>query len=431
MRAPDAVDMHLNETRLPNGLTIISDHMPHLETVALGVWVATGARHESAREHGISHFIEHMAFKGTARRKAREIVEEIEEVGGDLNAATSLDTTAFYARLLKGDLPVALDILADIMLNPTYPRDELERERNVILQEIAATRDSPEEIVLDLIQDAAFPRQPLGRPILGTARTVTRFSAEDMHSFRDARYHAGGMVLSAAGNIDHAALVRHAEALFGALRGGKRVVPKPAKYAGGVRMSSRRFEQAHVVMGYQSPSYREPDFYAAQVFSGLFGGGMSSRLFQEVREKRGLCYAIYSSAWGLGDTGMFNIHAATGPETMSTLIDVVTGELDKAATTLPEAGEVRRAKAQLKAGLLMSLESPVARAEQMARQILALGRLVPTDELIQKVDAVEAEQIRALAGRLVAGSNLSFALAGAGKASRSIVDNMEQRAVRH
>lgn len=423
--------MHLNETRLPNGLTIISDHMPQVETVALGVWVATGARHEAAREHGICHFIEHMAFKGTARRTAREIAEGIEEVGGELNAATSLDSTAFYARLLKDDLAVALEVLADIMLNPTYPGDEVERERNVILQEIAATRDSPEEIVMDLIQDAAFPRQPLGRPILGTTRTVGRFSAIDMHAFRQARYHAGGMVLSAAGNVDHAALVRHAEALFGALPGGKRVVPKPAKYAGGVRLSSRRFEQAHVVLGYQSPSYREPDFYAAQVFSGLFGGGMSSRLFQEVREKRGLCYAIYSSAWGLGDTGMFNVHAATGPETMSALIDVVSAEFDKAAASRPEDGEVRRAKAQLKAGLLMSLESPIARAEQMARQMLALGRLVPTAELVDKVDAVDAEQVRGLAERLIGRSKLSFALAGAGKAGRGIVDNVEQRAVRH
>ncbi len=424
-------DNHLNETRLPNGLTIISDHMPHVETAALGIWVATGARHEGPREHGISHFIEHMAFKGTALRTARAIAEGIEEVGGELNAATSLDSTAFYARLLKDDLAIGLEILADIMLNPTYPGEELERERNVILQEIAATRDSPEEIVMDLIQDAAFPRQPLGRPILGTTRTVGRFSADDMHAFRSARYHAGGMVLSAAGNVDHAALVRHAEALFGALRGGKRVVPKPAKYAGGMRLSSRRFEQAHVVMGYQSPSYREPDFYAAQVFSGLFGGGMSSRLFQEVREKRGLCYAIYSSAWGLGDTGMFNIHAATGPETMSALIDVVSAELDKAAAARPEDGEVRRAKAQLKAGLLMSLESPIARAEQMARQMLAFGRLMPMAELIEKVDAVDAEQVRALAERLMAQSKLSFALAGAGKAGRGIVDNVEQRAVRH
>lgn len=423
--------MPINETRLANGLTIVSDHMPHVETVALGVWVATGARHEAARETGISHFIEHMAFKGTAQRTARAIAEGIEEVGGELNAATSLDSTAFYARLLKGDLAIALEILADIMLNPTYPGDEVERERNVILQEIAATRDSPEEIVMDLIQDAAFPRQPLGRPILGTERTVSRFTAADMHAFRRARYHAGGMVISAAGNVDHAALVGHAEALFGALRGGKRVVPKPAQYAGGVRLSSRRFEQAHVVMGYRGPSFREPDFYAAQVFSGLFGGGMSSRLFQEVREKRGLCYAIYSSAWGLGDTGMFSIHAATGLESMSTLIDVVSTELDKAAAARPEEGEVRRAKAQLKAGLLMSLESPIARAEQMARQMLALGRLVPVAELVEKVDAVDAEQVRTLAERLVTGSKLSFALAGAGKAGRGIVDNVEQRAVRH
>ncbi len=422
---------NLNTTKLANGLTIISDHMPHVETAALGVWVATGARHESAREHGISHFIEHMAFKGTARRDARQIVEEIEEVGGELNAATSLDSTAFYARVLKGDLAVALEILADIMLNPIYPGEELERERNVILQEIAATRDSPEEIVMDLLQDAAFPRQPLGRPILGTTKTVGAFTATDLHGFREARYHAGDLVLSVAGNVDHAALVRHAEALFGALRGAERIMPEPAKYKGGLRLSPRRFEQAHVVMGYQGPSYREPDFYASQVFSGLFGGGMSSRLFQEVREKRGLCYSIYSSAWGLNDTGMFNIHAATGAQTMDTLIEVVATEFDKAAAKRPDAGEVRRAKAQLKAGLLMSLESPIARAEQMARQTLALGRLVPTAELIEKVDAVDADQVRNLAERLLTHSTLSFALAGAGKGGRSIVDNIERRARRH
>lgn len=421
----------LNTTRLANGLTIISDHMPHVETAALGVWVATGARHETAREHGISHFIEHMAFKGTARRSARQIVEEIEEVGGELNAATSLDSTAFYARVLKADLPVALEILADIMLNPTYIGEELDRERNVILQEIAATRDSPEEIVLDLLQDAAFPAQPLGRPILGTTKSVTGFSAADLHAFRQARYHAGDMVLSVAGNVDHSALVRHAEALFGALRGAERIMPTAAKYKGGLRLSARRFEQAHVVMGYEGPSYREPDFYASQVFSGLFGGGMSSRLFQEVREKRGLCYAIYSSAWGLSDTGMFNIQAATGSQTMDTLIEVVATEFDKAAARRPKPDEVRRAKAQLKAGLLMSLESPIARAEQMARQMLALGRLMPTAELIEKVDAVDADQVRNLAERLLTHSTLSFALAGAGKGGRGIVENVERRARRH
>ena len=422
---------NLNETRLTNGLTIISDHIPHVETAALGVWVATGARHESARETGISHFIEHMAFKGTAKRNAREIVEEIEEVGGELNAATSLDSTAFYARVLKADIAVALEILADIMLNPTYPGDDLERERNVILQEIAATRDSPDEIVMDLLQDAAFPRQPLGRPILGTAKSVGGFSAVDLHRFRQARYHGGDMVLSVAGNVDHTALVRHAEALFGALRGAERIMPSPARYTGGTRLSSRRFEQAHVVMGYESPSYREPDFYATQVFSGLFGGGMSSRLFQEVREKRGLCYSIYSSAWGLNDTGMFNIHAATAPETMDTLIEVVATELDKAAATKPKPGEIRRAKSQLKAGLLMSLESPIARAEQMARQMQALGRLMPTAELIEKVDAVGAEQVRGIAERLLTKAPMSFALAGAGKSGRDIVDNIGRRARRH
>lgn len=420
--------MHVEETRLANGLTIVSHRMAQVGTVAIGLWVATGARHESGREHGLSHLIEHMAFKGTRRRTARGIVEEIEQVGGELNAATSLDQTAFYARVLKSDWPAALEILADILLNPVYEPSDLEREREVILQEIAATRDSPDDIILDLVQDAAFPGQPLGRSILGTTRSVKAFTAEDLHSFRDSRYHPADIVLSAAGGIGHDQLARHAEALFGALRPRERIMPDVARYEGGSRLSTRKFEQVHVVMGYRSPSYRDDGFYEAQVLSGLLGGGMSSRLFQEVREKRGLCYSIYASAWGLADAGMFSVHSATSLDSIGELVDVVADELERVANEAPRPKEVDRAKALLKAGLLMSLESPMARAEQMARQKQALGRLVSTEELIEKVEGVARKDLRQLAEWLQSGGRPSFAVVGAGKSGLGVIERMEERA---
>src|SRR5499427_8827731 len=324
-------DMTTELAQLPNGLRVVSHHMPHVETVSLGVWVGAGARHETVAEHGISHLLEHMAFKGTERRSATAIAEEIEAVGGELNAATSLETTAYFARILKGDLALALDILADILQIPRYAEDELEREREVILQEIAATRDSPDEIAYELLQDAAFPNQAIGRPILGTTDSVARFSADDLRAFLAANYGASRMVLSAAGSVDHDELVRHAEAQFGRLNGGVGGRFEPARYVGGTRTSAKPFEQSHLLMAFAGPSYRARDFYTAQVFSGLFGGGMSSRLFQEVRERRGLCYAIYSSCWALADSGLFGLHAATGAEMLGKLIDVVAAEFKRAA----------------------------------------------------------------------------------------------------
>lgn len=406
--------MTTTQSRLPNGLRVVSHEMPHLGTVALGVWVASGARHEAVAEHGISHLLEHMAFKGTSRRSARDIAEEIEHVGGDLNAATSLDTTCYYARVLKDDIGVALDILADIIQNPLYSTDDLEREREVILQEIASTKDSPDDTVYDLFQDAAFPGQALGRPILGTPESVTSFSADHLRAFLDLRYRAGSMVLSAAGNVSHEALVKQAEQLFGGLPPGVTPGATPARYVGGRKTSCRVFEQAHVVMGYRGLAYNDPAFYAAQVYSGLLGGGMSSRLFQEVRERRGLCYSIYSSAWGLADTGLLSVHASTGPETLRELVDVIRQELARSVSEKPDEREIHRAKAQLKTGLLMSLESSASRAEQMARQLLAFGRLLSPEELIERVDAVTAESVRNTAEELISGSQLALALVGSG-----------------
>ncbi len=419
--------MTMTISRLSSGLRVVSHAMPHLGTVALGLWVQSGARHEAEREHGISHLLEHMAFKGTAQRSARDIAEEIEQVGGDLNAATSLDTTHYYARVLKDDINVALELLADIVQNPLYEPDELERERDVILQEIAATRDSPDDLVYDLLQDAAYAGQPLGRSIIGTPESVSAFTTSDLRAFLASHYTAGRMVLSASGNVDHDKLVRAAERLFAAVAPGAPELGDRARYLGGPRHSEKPFEQAHMVMGFEAMSYLDPDFYAAQVFSGLFGGGMSSRLFQEIREKRGLCYSIYSSAWGLNDAGLLTIHAATGADMLDELIGVVNDELARAAEDKPSEREVQRAKAQIKAGILMSFESSVARAEQIARQVLAFDRLVPTEELIERVESVTPERARDTARRIVLGSQMSIAVVGAGKKGRDIATQAMKR----
>ncbi len=409
-------------TTLANGLRIVTHRMPHLETISLGIWVATGARHESEREQGISHLLEHMAFKGTSRRSARAIAEEIEQVGGDLNAATSLETTAYYARVLKGDDGIALDILADILQESRFAEEDLVREKEVILQEIAGIKDSPEELAYDLVQEVAFPDQPVGRPIIGTPASVSAITADDLRSFLKRHYQSANMVIAAAGAVDHDQIVRHATALFGSLNA--RVIEQgiPALYKGGAKHTNKSFEQSHLIAGYPGPSYRDPEFYAAQVLSGLLGGGMSSRLFQEARENRGLCYSIYSSAWGLADSGLFAVHAATGAEMMPALIDVVGQELQRVAGERAPEREVARSKAQLKAGLLMSLESSSARAEQMARQLLVAGRLIGVEELIGRVDAVTPEAIRTLAETMVHQSVASVAVVGAGRRSRGFAD---------
>lgn len=407
--------MSVTVTELANGMRVVTHEMPHLETASLGVWVGVGARFEGAGEHGISHLLEHMAFKGTARRSAREIVEEIESVGGDVNAATSLEVTAYYARVLKGDVALAVDLLADILQNPKFEPPELARETDVILQEIAASKDCPDDMAYDLVQEAAFPEQALGRTILGTADSVRGFAAADLRHYLGTHYRPGSMVLAGAGAVDHDSLVKLAEASFAAGEKAPAEKPVSARYQGGIRFGDNAFEQTHVVLAFEGPSYRDDAFYSSQILSSILGGGMSSRLFQKIREQRGLCYSIYSYCWGLMDTGLFGVHAATSEEQVSELLELVKRELAEAADRLPEEAEIIRAKAQLKAGLLMSLESSGTRAEQLARQLLVFGRPLGIDELTEKVEAVSRETVRAQAERLFGAADASMALVGPAK----------------
>jgi predicted Zn-dependent peptidase len=401
----------VERSQLKNGLTVISHAMSEVETTSLGIWIGAGSRSETLGEHGVAHFLEHMAFKGTAQRSARDIAEEIEAVGGELNAATGVDSTAYYARVLRKDMPLALDILSDIILKPTFDRSELSRERDVILQEIAAAMDSPDDMVFDLVQEAAFPDQAVGRPILGTAKSVVRFKRAHLGAYLSTHYHGPNMVLAAAGAVDHGLLVAEAEQRLGSFDEGTPPEPERAVYAGGLRRSEKPFEQTHLVLAFEAPAYRHGDYFTAQILAGALGGGMSSRLFQEVRERRGLCYSIYAFASGLSDSGMFAVHAAGGPERAHALIEVIREELLKAAERGFHEDEIARVRAQLKMGLLAGLESSTARAEQLARQILIHGRPLSTAELIEKVEQVQVADVQALVGALLA-SPVSLATVG-------------------
>ena len=403
--------MSVQITTLSNGFRIVTEYMPALESAAVGIWIEAGARHETEAQNGIAHFLEHMAFKGTARRSALQIAEEIEDVGGYINAYTSREMTAYYARVLKADVGLALDVLADIVLNQAFEPREIEIERGVILQEIGQTLDTPDDIIFDWLQEAAYPGQPIGRSILGPSAGVAGFNEADLRQFVGAHYGPGQMILSAAGAVDHDALVRLAEALFGHL------APKPtgeipsARFHNGERREDRMLEQAHFALAIEAPDYCADDFYASQVFSGALGGGMSSRLFQRLREDRGLCYTVFAQSGAYADTGMITIYAGTGADEIVDLAHLTMDELKRAAEDLSEA-EVARARAQMKAGLLMGLESPSARAERLAKLLSIWGRVPDLSEAISRIDAVSVAATRAHGRDLLTRSRMALALYG-------------------
>ena len=390
-------------TRLANGLTVVSHEMAHLASAAVGVWVNVGSRAENRDQNGLTHLLEHMAFKGTRRRSAQGIAEEIEAVGGELNAATSVENTAYYARIIAEDMPLAVDILSDILQDSTFDEEELRREKHVILQELGAARDVPEDWVFDLFQETAWPNQAIGRPILGTPGTVRNFARPQLNSYLGTHYRAPSMVLSAAGALSHDGLVRLAEDHFSTLSSERGPEAPPAVYHGGERHEFRDSMETQIVLGFEGVPYTSEDRHAAQLFASVLGGGMSSRLFQEIREKRGLCYSIYAFHWAYSDTGVFAIHAATGEEDIATLMPVMFDELERVASDISEE-ELARSRAQTRASLLMSMESPAARASQIARQVLAYGRPLELEEILDQIASVTVDDIRTIAARLLTGS---------------------------
>ncbi|MBB5518669.1 M16 family metallopeptidase [Amphiplicatus metriothermophilus] len=403
---------------LSNGVRVAVDPMPELESAALGVWADAGAMDEAPEENGVAHLLEHMAFKGTTRRTARAIAEEIESVGGYLNAATSYQRTGYYARVLKNDVPLAFDILADILTDPLFDEGELAKEREVVAQEIGEAWDSPDDAVMDILQAEVYRGQPLGRPILGSLETVRSHDRARLRSFMDRLYGPENLVVAAAGAVDPDRFLALVERHFAEL---KAPAPRPARakpaYTGGARRDARDIEQIHLAVAFPGVSVRHEDYFATRVFAEAFGGGMASRLFQVIREERGLAYSVYAYADCYDDTGVVGAYAGADPAQAETILKLMRGELEKAAESFSEA-EAARARAMLKSTLLMGLESPMNRIEAAAAHLFAYGRIVPPDELRARIEATTAADMRRCAGRALEAGPPSLAAVGPGDFAR-------------
>jgi predicted Zn-dependent peptidase len=395
-------------TTLDNGLRIVTEHMPGLKSASAGIWVMAGGRHERPEQNGIAHFLEHMAFKGTERRTALQIAEEIEDVGGYINAYTSREMTAYYARVLQNDVSLALDVIGDIVMNPAFHEADIETERHVILQEIGQALDTPDDIVFDWLQEVSYPDQPFGRTILGPEERVSAFSRADLQGFVGERYSPGEMILSAAGAVDHDAIVAQAQGMFGGLKARPALGFDLARFAGTERREVKDLEQVHFAMAFDGPGYRHADVHTAQVYATAMGGGMSSRLFQKIREERGLCYSIFAQAGAYEDAGQITLYAGTSADEIDDLMYLTMDEMKRAAEDMTDA-EVARARAQIKAGMLMGLESASSRAERLARLMAIYGRVPDVDEVVAKIDAVTTADVRRFAeGLTSAGSALAL-----------------------
>lgn len=391
--------MSIQFTTLSNGLRVITDSVPEVESVAVGVWANVGTRHENMVHNGIAHMVEHMMFKGTPTRTAAKIAEQIEDVGGQMNAYTSREITSYHMHMLKDDLPLALDVLADIVQRPTMPEIEVERERHVILQEIGMTLDTPDDWVFDLYQETAYPGQALGAPILGKAAIIEAMQRGTLMDYVGDCYTPAQLVVGVAGNAVHEQVVARVEKLFADLPGSRTVDMRSAFYCGGETRIEKELEQSHIILGFRGVSRTDEDYYAAVLLSIILGGGMSSRLFQEIREKRGLVYSVFSHHVPYQDDGQFLIYAGTGPGQLPELMPVLCEEIAK--IRMPStAEELKRAKAQIRAEILMGQESMMRRVNQQAKSLLHFDRLLDLQEKIARIEAVQLEDVARIAGRI-------------------------------
>ena len=393
-------DMKL--TTLSNGLRVASRETPGVETAAVGLYADTGSRYELPRLNGLAHLYEHMVFKGAGGRSAREISEAIEDVGGDLNAATDRDGTSFMASIMAEHLPLGVELISDMILKPHFTFTELEREKDVVLQELGEARDTPNDIIFDDLQSAAFADQPLGRSVLGDEASIAAIGVNDLERWRSGQYRAGSLSLVAAGKVDHSHLVELAEQWFGELPEGSIDEAERAQFTGGDRVGRAACDQAHLALGFCGPAQLDDDYYAARLFSDAVGGGMSSRLFQQLREDRGLAYSVYSHLHPYRDTGLFSIYAATARHQSSSSAQLIEDIIGDSVHTLTQR-ELDRVRTQAKAGLLMSLESPWGQAHYVARQLSLHGRLVKTSEIVTELEAVTLEEVRAAGARMLSG----------------------------
>ncbi len=392
----------LQQTVLANGLRIITDTVSHAGTVAVGVWCGVGTRHEASDENGIAHMVEHMLFKGTNRRNAHQIALEIEAVGGNANAYTGREVTCYYIHLLAEHLSLGLDMLADQLRASIFAEEEIERERGVIIQEIGMVNDTPDDIVHDMFQETAFPGQTMGAPILGRVADIQRLTRDQMLRYVATRYRPSQMVIAAAGQVAHDDFVKQVTALFGDMGDTPATYSTvPAAYIGGdVRAEKASLEQAHIILGFPGADRGAKDYEATKALACLLGGGMSSRLFQEVREKRGLVYTIQSFHSGYTDAGLFSIYAGTAPDSLPTLLGVVCDELKRVGDTITDA-ELQSVKAQLRARLIMGQERMFARIDAVARYVLHTGFLPNLAEKLAEIDALTRDDLRDVAAQLL------------------------------
>ena len=398
-------------TTLDNGMRVVTERMDGLKSASLGIWVAAGSRHERPEQAGIAHFLEHMAFKGTERRSALQIAEEVENLGASINAYTSKEATAYFVRVLEDDVAQALDVISDIVLNPVFAVGELETERGVILQEIGQMLDTPDDLVFEWLQEVAYPDQPMGQSILGPSENIAAFGRDDLIRFVDDHYRPKSMILAAAGAVEHGSIVEFANRVFRSLPGQSGELPVPARYGGGERRELKDLEQAQFAFALEAPGVRDPDIYASHVHAIILGGGMSSRLFQTIREQHGLCYAIGASVSPYSDTGTLTVYSGTSGGDIAALSRLCMDELRRIAVDVTEA-EVARARTQMKAGMLMALESASNRCERLARSVLVWDRVVELDEVVAKIDSVTRDGVAEFAERQCRSGNPSLALYG-------------------
>jgi predicted Zn-dependent peptidase len=403
--------MNARMHRLPNGLTVAVEPMAGVETAAVGLYANAGARSEPAEMAGLAHMVEHMVFKGAGMRSARQIAEAIEDKGGSLNAWTARDHTVFQARALADDLALGVELIADLVRRPLLDADELERERQVVLAELGEARDTPDDIIYDHLQGAAYPNQPLGRPVLGDEATIAAIDVPAMQGWIAEQYRPDGLVLAAAGKVDEDRLLRLAEALFGDMPAGAPPPPVPATFEGVTHHDRRRFDQLHVALAVPGVGHTHPDVHALALFASAAGGGMASRLFQQVREERGLAYSIYSWTHHHAETGLLGVYCAAARADAGKALALARRVLAETAETLSEA-ELERARAQARAGLLMGLESVATRADHLARAIQIHGRIVPPTETVNQIEAVTLPQARSAGGMALAGGEALATVGG-------------------
>lgn len=398
---------------LPRGIRLITERIPHVRTVAVGIWVGVGSRYEPVEQHGISHFLEHLFFKGTATRSALEIAQAVDDIGGQMNAFTDREQTVFYVKVLSTHLDRALEIYADMLLHSTLADEFIERERQVIAEEIKSYEDSPDELVQDLFAQTVWNSHPLGRPVIGTLPTVNRLTGDDFVAHIRRFYRPNNIVIAAAGDLEHdrvAALVaRHVESLDGSADPVRQPSPQPQT---GIATRTKETEQVHLCLGTQGLAQADDRRYALSVLDHVLGGGMSSRLFQEIRERRGLVYSISSYAPSYRDGGLFVVYAGMSPDAGPEVIRLTLLEIEKIKREPVDEAELHRAKESLKGGLMLGLESTGSRMSMLARSEVYHGRQISLDEIIARVDAVTAEDVQRMAGDLFPAGRLSMAAIG-------------------